>query len=45
MQIVNGELEKVINVKKPQYLQEEDLVEFLDGTAAFGRGTNEMMCV
>ena len=39
IQIVNGELEKVICASKTQYLQEEDLIELLDGTEAFGKGT------
>ena len=39
VQILNGELEKVVNKKREAYLQESDLIELLDGSDAFGCGT------
>lgn len=41
LQIINGELEKVINRKKEKMLQESDLIELLDGVAAFGKRTQQ----
>ena len=40
VQIVNEELEKVINRKKDKYFQESDLIEFLDGSDAFGKAVS-----
>ena len=37
LQIINGELEKVINKRKEKMLQESDLIELFDGAAAFGK--------
>ena len=39
-QIVNEELEKVICCRKRSKLQESDLIEFLDGSDAFGKGND-----
>jgi hypothetical protein len=44
LQIINGEIEKVINKKKPNYMQESDLIELLDGSDAFGKGTGHENC-
>ncbi|CAK0827052.1 unnamed protein product [Prorocentrum cordatum] len=44
LQILNGELEKVLNSKKENMLQESDIIEFLDGTDAFGKGTGQDQC-
>lgn len=41
LQIINGELEKVINRKKEKMLQESDLIELLDGVEAFGKRTGQ----
>ena len=46
VQILNGELEKVVNKKREAYLQEADLIELLDGSDAFGCGTGrKRLCV
>ena len=46
VQILNGELEKVLNKKKEAYLQESDLIELLDGSDAFGSSTGKRrLCV
>ena len=41
LQIINGELEKVINKRREKMLQESDLIELLDGTDAFGKRTGQ----
>ena len=46
LQIVNGELEKVLNRRKDKMLQEADIIELLDGTCAFGKRTGaESSCL
>ena len=40
IQLINGELEKIVmSGSKSNYLAEEDLIELLDGSCAFGKGT------
>ena len=39
LQVINGELEKILNRRKDKMLQEADIIELLDGTAAFGKRT------
>ena len=41
IQLINGELEKVVNVRLSQYLQEEDFIEILDGSKTLGKGTTQ----
>ena len=41
LQILNGELEKVVNKKRDAYLQESDLIELLDGSDSFGSSTGK----
>ena len=46
LQIVNGELEKVICKAKAAYLQVSDTIELLDGSDAFGKATGQgKLCV
>ena len=41
IQIINGELEKVLNRKKDKMLQESDMIELLDSTPGFGKRTGQ----
>ena len=40
LQVINGELEKVLNKAKDKFLQEADMIELNDGSDAFGRGVS-----
>ena len=39
LQLLQSELDKFVQKKKPQYLQEKDCIELLDGSPNFGKAT------
>jgi len=45
LQIINGELEKVLNKKKEKMLQEADVIELFDGTEFGKRTMQDKACV
>ena len=45
LQIINAELEKVLSKKQMSYLQEGDMIELLDGSEAFGKMTQQEVCL
>ena len=41
LQFLQSEMDKFIQKKRPQYLQEADLIELLDGSSNFGKGNQQ----
>ena len=46
LQLLQSEMEKFVNKKRQQYMQESDCIELLDGSPNFGKGTGaDTVCI